>query len=262
VSGPKGQEAAGRQEAEGRQEAAGRREAAGPQESGGSPGELAFPRFLPAGDRNLIIEFGDRIDPLINRQAVRFAEAVRALALQGVVQAAPAYCSVMVEYDPLLWPADTLDERLAPLLKADGAAPAEGRLVEIPVWYGGEDMQDVAAHTGLTVDEVVRRHAGAGYTAYCVGFAPGFAYLGGLPPELATPRLSNPRTKVPAGSVGIGGQQTGVYPLESPGGWRLIGRTPLKLFDPDRPEPALLRAGDRVRFRPISEAEYRRGCQP
>lgn len=219
-----------------------------------------YPRFLPCGDRALTVEFGNAIDPAINRRVNRFAAAVRALQLPGIVQVVPTYRSAMIEYDPLLWPSDMLDEHLAPLLAMEGDAEGEGRQMEIPTLYKGEDLADVAQHTGLSEEEVVARHAGALYTVYCVGFAPGFAYLGGLPPELATPRLSSPRTKVPAGSVAIGGQQTGVYPSDSPGGWRIIGQTYRQLFDPSRTEPSLLRAGDRVRFVPISAHEFKRGA--
>ncbi|HEY3366290.1 MAG TPA: 5-oxoprolinase subunit PxpB [Symbiobacteriaceae bacterium] len=221
-----------------------------------------YPRCLPCGDRALLVEFGDQVDLAINRQVNQFATAVRALALPGVIQVIPTYCSAMVEYDPERWPSDSLDQRLAGLLGVGGAEEDSGRLIEIPTWYAGPDLQDVAAHTGLPVAEVIGRHSGGLYTVYAVGFSPGFAYMGGLAPALATPRIATPRIRVPAGSVAIGGQQTGVYPAESPGGWRLLGLTSVKLFDPGRPEPALLRAGDRVRFVAISEAEYRRGCEP
>lgn len=219
-----------------------------------------YPRFLPCGDRVLMVEFGGVIDPAVNRRVNRFASAVRALKLPGVVQVIATYRSAMVDYDPLLWPSDTLDERLAPLLDVPAGEEEEGevRLIEVPTWYAGEDLPDVAAHTRFTVDEVIRRHAGALYTVYAVGFSPGYAYMGGLPPELVTPRLATPRTRVPAGSVAIGGQQAGVYPQESPGGWRLLGRTYLRIFDPGRAEPSLFRVGDRVRFVPISAEEYRR----
>ena len=144
-------------------------------------------------------------------------------------------------------------------VRADALPPP--RIVEIPVCYGGDlgpDLDDVAARHETTPDEVVRIHSGADYLVYMVGFMPGFAYLGGLPDEIATPRRSSPRTAVPAGAVGIGGQQTGVYPLESPGGWNLIGRTPLRIFDLSRETPSLLATGDRVRFCPISLDRYQR----
>lgn len=204
------------------------------------------------------MEFGNQVDPALNRRVNRFAEAVRALALPGVIQVIATYRSALVEYDPLLWPSDSLDQRLLPLALGGGDEGMAGRLVTIPTCYAGEDLPDVAAHAGLSIAEVIRRHSEQTYLVYAVGFSPGFPYLGGLPPELATPRLASPRTRVPAGSVAIGGQQTGVYPQESPGGWRLIGRTYLRIFDPQRDEPALLAAGDRVQFVPISEAQYRR----
>jgi KipI family sensor histidine kinase inhibitor len=154
-------------------------------------------------------------------------------------------------FDPALADAEALGARVLaswPKLKAGAIAARE---VQIPVAYGGDDgpdLTDVAAHTGLAPDEVVRRHCAGEYVVYLLGFLPGFAFMGGLPPELATPRRAEPRTAVPARSVGIGGEQTGIYPLASPGGWNLIGRTPLELFDPSAKEPTLLRPGDRVRF--------------
>lgn len=227
---------------------------------------FTYPRILPCGDRALMVEFGESIDPEINRRAVRFAENVRAAALPGVGEAVPAYRSVLIEYDPLVWPNDSLDRRLAALLRTAAeeggkakTAVDEHRLFEIPTWYGGADLDDVAAHCGLSPAEVTTRHAASVYTVYAVGFSPGFAYLGGLPSDLTVPRLSAPRPKVPAGSVAVGGQQTGIYPRESPGGWRLIGLTNVSLFDLSRSNPALLQAGDRVRFVPVSETEYRRG---
>ena len=142
-----------------------------------------------------------------------------------------------------------------------GEAQAEGETVVIPVVYGGEygpDIDNVCQHTGLSREEVIARHSGREYLIYMLGFTPGFPYMGGMDETIATPRLKTPRTAIPAGSVGIAGAQTGVYPIQSPGGWQLIGRTPLKLFDMDRPDPFLLRAGQKVVFRPISEEEYER----
>jgi inhibitor of KinA len=154
---------------------------------------------------------------------------------------------------------------LEPLIaEADSAPVPESRLVEIPVCYGGEfgpDLEDVARHSELRPDEVIRLHSSAEYFAYFLGFMPGFAYLGGLPDSIATPRHATPRTRVAAGSVGIGGNQTGVYPLPSPGGWRLIGRTPAVLFSPERNPPALLEMGDLVKFVPITREEFDRACQ-
>jgi inhibitor of KinA len=179
----------------------------------------------------------------------------------------PAFVSIVVHYDPLVAAREEngrpyervvnfLRERLTGLAVEALDAP---RLVEIPVCYGGDlgpDLDDVARMHELSPDEVVRLHSAAEYLVYMIGFMPGFAYLGGLPERIATPRRKTPRTAVPAGTVGIGGRQTGVYPLVSPGGWNLIGRTPVKIFDIARSEPTLLGTGDRVRFRPMTRAEF------
>lgn len=212
----------------------------------------------PAGDRALVVEFGDTIDPAVASQVARLAARVAALRPGGVVETVPTYRSLMVHIDPLaadpLALAATLERLAAEEARetpgGNGASPL-GRLVEIPVVYGGEvgpDMAYVAEKTGLAPEEIIALHTAPTYVVYMIGFLPGFPYMGGLDPRLATPRLATPRLKIPAGSVGIGGQQTGVYSLESPGGWAVIGRTPLTLFDPMRDEPCLLLAGDRVRF--------------
>jgi len=172
--------------------------------------------------------------------------------IRGILNLHPAYASVLVDFEPRLRSHDEVEalirERLA---SATHAPPLAERMVEIPVSYGGDfgpDLPDVARHTGLAPQRVVELHAAAEYIVYFVGFSTCFPYLGGLPPELATPRLSAPRKHVPVGSVAIGGGQAGIYPLASPGGWRLIGRTTLRLFDPEASPPPLLRMGDRVRF--------------
>jgi inhibitor of KinA len=206
-------------------------------------------------DRSLALLFGEGIS--LEAHAGVLA-AVRALAgLRGVVNLHPAYASVLVDFDPRLTHAARLEEEIAHALERAAQEPLPPpRTVEIPVCYGGEfgpDLEDVASHHGMTPERVVELHSGAAYLVYFLGFSPGFPYLGGLPDELATPRLPVPRKLVPAGSVAIGGSQTGVYPLASPGGWRLIGRTPLRLFRPDDPKPTLLRMGDRVLFRPLRE---------
>lgn len=170
----------------------------------------------------------------------------------GLVETVPAYRSLLVSYDPLVTEEGAVRATLEQALEGLGAAQSpDGRLVKVPVRYGGEwgpDLEDVAAHCGLTPTDVIRRHTNPTYRVAMLGFAPGFAYLFGLPPSLATPRLATPRTRVEPGSVGIAGPQTGVYALPTPGGWRIIGRTPLDLFDSLRQEPFALRAGDRVRF--------------
>ena len=219
------------------------------------------PKFLPAGDRALVVEVGDVISPECNRRVNQLLGAIEEGGVRGVVDLVPTYRSLMVQYDPMLVSFEDLREAISEVgskLK-DGKAGA-GRLVEIPTLYGGEhgpDLEFVAEQAGLSVEDAVGLHSGVDYLVYMMGFTPGFPYLGGLPERLATPRLTTPRTVIPAGSVGIAESQTGVYPLTSPGGWQLIGRTPLRLFDVERDPPSLISAGDRVRFVPLgSEDEY------
>jgi inhibitor of KinA len=206
----------------------------------------------PASDRSLLISFGEEISVPIHRQVLQLTHALEGAV--GILNLHPAFASVLVEFDPRRRSHEDIEqlarERFA---SASQRPPEPPRIVEIPVRYGGEagpDLEDVAAHTGLSPEHVVERFAAAEYLVYFVGFATCFPYLGGMPPELATPRLGAPRKQVPAGSVAIGGAQAGVYPLPSPGGWRLIGRTDLRLFDPAGEPPGLLRMGDHVRFLP------------
>ena len=210
---------------------------------------MITPKLEPLGDGALLIRLGDRIDDAVNDAAIALAAGLR-----EHYDAAPAYASVCVRFD-VDHPPDAellltiVEESLGKRRPADAV-----HVMEIPVRYGGEfgpDIADVAAHTKLTVDDIVARHAAATYTVAMLGFMPGFAYLRGLPAELATSRRATPRTQVPAGSVAIGGAQTGIYPRELPGGWQIIGRTPLNLFDAGREQPALLQPGQRVRFVPI-----------
>lgn len=209
----------------------------------------------PLAESGLLVELGDAIDPATVARVMALTAAIDAAAPPGLLEVVPSYTTVLLSFDPAVVDGEALAATVRHLDAspvARTAAPA--RLVTIPVVYGGKagpDLGDVAAHAGLPADEVVRRHAAAEYVVACMGFAPGFGFLVGLPPELATPRRADPRTRVPAGSVGIGGAQTGVYPLATPGGWHLIGRTALRLFDHDRAEPFLLQPGDRVRFAPV-----------
>jgi len=187
------------------------------------------------------------------------AHATRALlGVRGLRNLHPGYASVLIAFDPRLLTHEQAEELIRTTLESHPAeSDPEPRHIEIPVVYGrdaGPDLADVADHTGLTPERVIELHSSAEYFVYFVGFSTCFPYLGGLPKELATPRLSAPRKHVAAGSVAIGGAQAGVYPLASPGGWRLIGRTPLRLFDPAAEPPPLLRMGDRVRFVPAAEA--------
>jgi len=212
-------------------------------------------RFRISGDRALIAVYGDRVDPAVNERVRRMAaliEAARHPAIEAVV---PSYAALAVHYDPDLIDPAALGHLLRDLeANAIEAAVLPAATVEIPVCYGGEfgpDLATVAAHNRLTPDEVVRLHSQTVYRIYAIGFVPGFCYLGGLDPRLHTPRLDTPRQRVSAGSVGIAGGQTGIYPQASPGGWQLIGRTPLLLFDPGRIPPVPYRAGDVICFRPI-----------
>ncbi len=217
------------------------------------------PRLLLAGDSALVVEFGDEISQEVNHRVHALAEALEKNRLPGLIEAVPTYRSLLLHYDPLRLSCDEVVAFVSDVLQECERKPSlQARVVEIPVVYGGEfgpDIEFVAQHNGLSVQEVIALHSGAAYTVYMLGFTPGFAYLGGMPEAIAAPRLETPRTLVPAGSVGIAGQQTGVYPIATPGGWRLIGRTPLELFDPRGDPPTLLRAGDEVRFVPVSEEE-------
>jgi KipI family sensor histidine kinase inhibitor len=218
------------------------------------------PLFLPAGDQSIVVEFGDTIDPDINALVHRTAAAIRDAHVDGVMEMVPTYRSLLLYYDPLQTTPDDLEQTIRGLDVADGDSTVRHRLVEIPTLYGGEygpDLGFVAQNAGMTESQVVETHSGTDYLVYTMGFSPGFPYLGGLDQQLATPRLRSPRTLIPAGSVGIAESQTGVYPVASPGGWRLIGRTPLRLFDPGASPPTVIDTGDHVRFVPIGdEAEY------
>ncbi|QSA96026.1 5-oxoprolinase subunit PxpB [Methylococcus sp. EFPC2] len=219
------------------------------------------PKFLPLGDSALQIVFGDRLDPAVSRYALALSQRVKNLS--GLTDRVPAYASLTLHYDPQIWTHAELVESLKALLGDVDCETDDGETLTVPICYGGEygpDLDEVAQHTGLSPDEVVTRHSGGLYRVHFIGFMPGFPYLGGLDPALSTPRRAEPRTLVPAGSVGIAGDQTGIYPLASPGGWRIIGRTPLRLFDPGRDPPCLLSPGDRIRFVPTGPEEFAREC--
>ena len=218
--------------------------------------------FLPLGDCGVRMQFGSGISPAINARIRRFGAALDAAPIDGMTEWVCGYAVVTVYYRPWVIRYGDLCaalRRRLPRPRESEAAPPE-RVIEIPVCYGGgfgADLEEVAAWHGLTARQVTRRHSRPLYRVYFLGFLPGFAYLGGLPPSLETPRRASPRLSVPAGAVGIAGGQTGAYPLETPGGWQIIGRTPLRLYDPRCEAPALLSAGDRVRFVPIDADRYR-----
>lgn len=209
-------------------------------------------RAAPLGDSALSLELGTGIDPLLNARVHALVARLMASPLPGVREVTPAYAALLVHYDPLILDYATVrDWALGLAGDLPQQVPVSERVIEIPVRYGGEDGPDldfVARHNGLTPAEVVRIHTATEYRVYMMGFTPGFAYLGGLDARIAAPRLETPRTLIPAGAVGIAGLQTGIYPLASPGGWRLIGRTEARLFDPAADPPCLLAPGEVVKF--------------
>lgn len=216
------------------------------------------PVFLPSGDRAMVIEFGSEIDPDVNALVHGMTRAIERAQLDGVVELVPTYRSITLHYEPYLTRPDTLRRQILSLDAGESGEVGGQRLVEIPTLYGGEygpDIGFVAENAGLSEAETIKIHSGANYLVYAMGFSPGFPYLGGLDARLNTPRLKTPRTLIPAGSVGIAETQTGAYPVASPGGWQLIGRTPLKLFDPESDPPTVINAGDRVQFVPLANVE-------
>lgn len=219
------------------------------------------PNFRYGGDRSLFVEVGDEITPEVNRGIRNLLSAIDEADLAGVQAMAPTYRSILVYYNPLAVGTEALKERIAELYSnLEDAELGGAKVVEIPTLYGGEygpDIDFVASHNGLSEEEVVEVHTGSDYLVYMVGFNPGFPYLGGMSERIATPRLPTPRVRMVPGSVGIAERQTGIYPLASPGGWRVIGRSPIRMFDPDREPPSLVEAGDLVRFTSVDEARYK-----
>lgn len=216
-------------------------------------------RFLPVGDTAFSVEFGTGIDPLVNARVHRAAACIRVAAPAGLVETVPSFRALLVHYDPLVTSAQALQAEIAGLDLGEAQVEAPARVWVIPTLYGGEagpDLAGVAAETGLSPNDVVSHHAGTVYRVYVQGFLPGFAYLGVLPAMLELPRLTTPRVRVPPGSVAIAQRMTGIYPVESPGGWRLIGNTPLRFFDAGRHPPTLFAPGDGVRFTPVDAAEH------
>ncbi len=215
----------------------------------------------PFGETAVTLEFGQGIHPELHRQVKAVSHYLDQFPFPGLVEYVAAFASVTVFYDPVRLDGDTVAACLQDIVsKLEKEPPGIPRVVEIPVCYGGDfgpDLAFVAQHNKLTVDEVIELHSGGRYLVYMLGFAPGFPYLGGMPEQIAAPRRESPRPAIPAGSVGIAGLQTGVYPITTPGGWQLIGCTPLELFCPAADPPTLLCAGDVIRFRPICPQEYR-----
>lgn len=216
--------------------------------------DIRSPDLVPLGDGAILVTLGDVVERELNRRVHACANAIRSAGLVGVMDVVAAYASLAVHYDASAVSANEMKSRLREIVQAplpDEPEHAAGALVAIPVRYDGPDLATVAETTGLPPAEVIARHSAVEYYVYMMGFAPGFAYLGDLDPALRLPRREVPRARAPRGSVAIAGSQTAVYPHETPGGWHLIGTTDLLLFDPRRDPPALLRAGDRVRFEPV-----------
>ncbi len=217
-------------------------------------------RFQRASDQSLLIYFGQHITLDAHQHVRKFLQLLEQEPIAGIRNLHPAYCSLLVKFDPLKWRHEQLEEILKRYLgRLEDVTLPEPRHVEIPVCYGGEhgpDLIDVSKIHGMTPAQVIEMHSSATYIVYFLGFVPGFAYLGELPQALVTPRLATPRRRVPPGSVGIAGRQTGVYPVATPGGWRLLGRTPISMFRPDQTGFSLLSIGDRVHFTPISQERF------
>ena len=218
-------------------------------------------KHLPVGDRALMVELGNTIDPEINRRVHQLDRAISQAQIQGVEECVPTYRSLLVYYDPLkksyerlVFELKDFEEKLDEL-----TVSTQKKVIEVPLVYGGSygsDLNYVAEYHNLTEEEVIQLHSDREYLVYMIGFMAGFPYLGEVADEIATPRLKTPRLKVPAGSVGIAEKQTGIYPYESPGGWQIIGRTPVKLFDPERRPPALIQPGDTLKFKPIDSEKF------
>jgi len=217
------------------------------------------PVFRPMGDRSLLVELGEKIAPDVNRRVQELMLKLQQARLPGVREFAPGYRSLLVVFDPLTLSPSELKARITDVAGRPGSAGLpQAKLLTVPVFYGGEygpDLEEVARHLGISTDEVIRLHTETMYRVYMIGFTPGYPYMGELPAALAVPRRSTPRTRVPKGSVGIAQRQTGIYSVESPGGWQIIGWTPIELFDPTRQLPSLLEMGDRVKFEAVRQVE-------
>ncbi len=216
-------------------------------------------KFLSSGDTAIVIEFGERIDRDLSDGVLKLSAAVRAENLPGVVETMPTFRSLMIHYDPLITNSVDLVQGVKKLLDRTGGGARQVKLWRVPACYAAShapDLADVAERTGLGADDVIRLHSSTRFHIYMIGFVPGFAYMGDLPQALVLPRRVDPRTRVPAGSIAIATNMTAVYPLESPGGWHLIGTTPIRMFNPKWARPALFSPGDAVRFEPVSVDEF------
>ncbi len=218
--------------------------------------------YKACGDRALLMELSDAIEPACNEKIGLMVKRLESRGVKGLTEILPTYRSILFYYDPMLTDYYAFQAEIKKIYDdlGVGASEANYRILHIPVLYGGDmgpDLGFVADHNGLSREEVIKIHTEPEYLVYMLGFTPGFSYLGGLDPRIFTPRLETARLKIAKGSVGIADKQTGIYPIESPGGWRLIGRTPIDLYDPEKDPPVLLRAGDHLKFKSIDPDEYR-----
>ena len=222
-------------------------------------------KYIPVGDRAILVEFGNSISPEINAKVSNMVRVIDNIGIEGIIGLLPTYRSIQIIYDPMLVEYNELINSIKVMEEGRvNYSSEDARIIEIPTIYGGKygpDIEFVAKHNGLTVEEVIKIHSTRDYLVYMLGFTPGFGYLGGMSERIETPRLEVPRVNIAAGSVGIANNQTGIYPIDSPGGWQLIGWTPLRLYDPLDNPPVLLNVGDYIRFVPISEDEYLRNVK-
>ncbi|MCL2054001.1 MAG: 5-oxoprolinase subunit PxpB [Oscillospiraceae bacterium] len=217
-------------------------------------------KISAVGDCAVLVELGSEISPEINARVISLVQLIKEQPIEGAADTIPTFCSLLVNYDPRVISYEKICRRLSDLARLDTRTDEKSaKVFQIPVCYSGDyapDIEYIAERAGLSVQEVIKIHSGRDYLIYMLGFMPGFPYLGGLDERIHTPRLEVPRVQIRAGSVGIGGTQTGIYPLDSPGGWQLLGMTPLKTYDPTREKPILFEAGDYIRFVPIEKSEF------
>ena len=213
-----------------------------------------YPRFLLGGDSSIIVQFENEISQKVHKKVMGLTNAIMRAKIKGVIECVPTYNTVFITYNPKKTTHEKIIEKIKSLNFDGKDQKKKARILKIPVCYGqdfGGDLEEISKITGLSREEIIKIHSEKEYLIYMIGFLPGFAYLGGLDERLIVPRLENPKLKIPAGSVAIGGSQTGIYPVDSPGGWRIIGRTPIKVYDQERKNPVLFSAGDYIKFEVI-----------